>query len=366
MWIEKYRPRRLDDIEGQAEVVELLRSFAERKELPNLLLWGHRGVGKTTSVLALANELYGSYENLIRVECSDFIEQRKKWLREDKLFRRYYDESKSAMVIFKDMMREYAALAPINARFKMLVFCNADMLPADIQQALRRIMERFSRTSRFIFVTTRPGAIIPAIRSRCLNLHFLPLDKTGAMDRLLRNIAEHEGLELTGAGLAMVKRYAAGDAGVAINIMEAASVSSRRIDGREVMTVVRAAMERSNKVRELIEEASSGRYDKLRAKLKELIQTDKMSGKDIVAELHDAILRTQPGERSLAKIMIYLGDADYRLCEAFNSMIHIEELLVKISRAGAGIRTQVLGSTVPRDTSTTPRHHTATQEAPSE
>ncbi len=332
MWVEKYRPKKLGDIVGQAEPVGLLRSFAEHKELPNLLLWGHRGVGKTSSVLALANELYGSHECLIRVECSDFIEQRKKWLREDKLFRRYYDENKPAMVVFRDMMREYAALAPINAVFKMLVFCDADMLPVDIQQALRRIMERSSRTSRFIFVTTRPGAIIPAIRSRCLNLHFMPLDKSGAMDRLLNKIAEHEGVELTGAGLAMVKHYAAGDAGTAINIMEAASLLSRRIGGKEVMTVVRAAMTRRNKIRELIDNAYSGRYDKLRAGLKELIHTEKMSGKDIVAELHDAMLVMQSDERSLAKVMVYTGDTDHRLCEAFNSMIHIEELLLKISK----------------------------------
>ncbi len=357
MWIEKYRPKRLDDIEGQDALVDLLRSFAEHKDLPNLLLWGPRGAGKTSSVLALANELYGSCdENLIRVECSDFIEQRKKWLREDKLFNRYYDENKSAMLIFKDMMREYAALAPINARFKLLVFCDADWLPVDLQQALRRVMERSNRTSRFIYITTKPAAIIPAIRSRCLNLHFMPLEKTGALDRLLKKIAAQEGIELTGAGLAMLKRYAAGDAGTAINIMEAASTLSRRIGGKEVVTVVKAAMNRRNKVIELIKTASSGQYDKLRADLKELIRAEKMSGKDIVVELHDAILRTGLGERRLANILRYMGDTDHRLCEAFNSMIHIEELLVKISnRAGAGIRTQVLGSTVPRDTSTTPR-----------
>jgi len=334
MWREKYRPASLAEIEGQDDVIDRLKSFAERKQLPNLLLWGSRGVGKTSSVLALARELYGSHdENLFIVECRDFVEQRKKWLHADKRFKFYYDEHKSALDIFKDMIRSYAALAPINAEFKLMAFNNADLLPVDAQQALRRIMERSSRTSRFIFITTKPSAIIPAIRSRCLNLHFQPLTKSGAMDRVLLRIASREGLELTDQGLEMLKRYAGGDAGIAIDIMEAASAisDSNRIGSKEIEKVVRELRKRSDKVADLIDMALAGRYQELRARLKELIRNDKMSGEEIVEAIHDAVLEREAGfgARRLARVMIHIGDADYKLCSAFDSMIHIEELMVR-------------------------------------
>ena len=342
MWREKYRPTSLAEIEGQDEVIDRLKSFAERKQLPNLLLWGSRGVGKTSSVLALARELYGSHdENLFIVECRDFVEQRKKWLRADKRFKFYYDEHKSALDIFKEMIRSYAVLAPINAEFKLMAFNNADLLPVDAQQALRRIMERSSRTSRFIFITTKPSAIIPAIRSRCLNLHFQPLTltktrtqtKSGAMDRVLLRIASQEGLELTDQGLEMLKRYAGGDAGTAIDIMEAASVvsDSNRIGSEEIEIVVQELRKRSNKVADLIDMALAGRYQELRADLKVLMRDEKMSGKEIVEAIHDVMLhrKARLGARRLAKIMMHIGDADYKLCSAFNSMIHIEELMVR-------------------------------------
>ena len=188
MWIETYRPKRLDDIVGHDEVVKRLQGFVKERTIPNLVLWGPKGTGKTSLVYALAKELYGEFydENLMHIETADFVEQGKKWLKENKRFKFFYNEQKSALIIFKEMIREYAALSPINASFKLLFFSNADLLPVNAQQALRRIMERSNKTCRFIFSTTKPAGIIPALRSRCLNLHFRSLDNSGAMGPLMR------------------------------------------------------------------------------------------------------------------------------------------------------------------------------------
>jgi len=153
------------------------------------------------------------------------------------------------------------------------------------------------------------------------------------MDRMLLRIALREGLELTDQGLEMLKRYACGDAGIAIDIMEAASAisDSNRIGSEEIVIVVRELRKRSDKVADLIDMALAGRYQELRARLKALIRNDKMSGEEIVEAIHDAVLEREAGfgERRLARVMIHIGDADYKLCSAFNSMIHIEELMVR-------------------------------------
>jgi len=334
MWTEKYRPKKIKELVGQDVVVKRLKGFVNEKTVPNLLLWGLKGTGKTSMVYALAAELYDNYdENLLLIECSDFIEQRKKWLQDNNRFKRFYDDQKSAMDIFKGMIREYAVLAPITAEFKLIVFSNADLLPPDAQQALRRTMERSNRTSRFIFCTTKPAGVIPAIRSRCLNLYFRSLAKSDALDTLLRRIAREEGIELTEGGLLMLKRYAQDDAGAAISMLEASSAISSLIDGKAVKEVVRALFMQRKKVDALVESVFRGESKSMRTDLERLINDERKEGRKILLELYEALRSKMNAERCdqklFARLMLYTGETDYELCYSLNNMMHIEEMMVK-------------------------------------
>jgi len=343
MWTEKYRPKRLDEISGQAQVVKRIKGFVKEKTIPNLLLWGQKGTGKTSLVYALAKELYGEFydENIMLIETSDFVEQRKKWLREDKRFKFFYDEQKSAIDIFKEMIREYAALRPINAPFKLLFFSNADFLPVNAQQALRRVMERSNKTCRFIFSTTKPAGVIPAIRSRCLNLHFTPLGKSGALDTLIGSIAGAEGVKLTEGGLKTLREYARGDAGAAINMLEAAETAATKTVARNrIKEVVRNAFFQRKSAEELIDSAFKGRYKEVRAGLEFLIRDERIGGQEILSEIHEALRRKMKAEMAMeekmvskifARLVLYEGEADFKLCHSLNTMIHLEEMLMKMS-----------------------------------
>ncbi|MCK4476175.1 MAG: AAA family ATPase [Methanophagales archaeon] len=353
MWTEKYRPKRLDEISGQAQVVKRIKGFVKEKTIPNLLLWGQKGTGKTSLVYALAKELYGEFydENIMLIETSDFVEQRKKWLKEDKRFKFFYDEQKSAIDIFKEMIREYAALRPINASFKLLFFSNADFLPVNAQQALRRVMERSNKTCRFIFATTKPAGVIPAIRSRCLNLHFTPLGKSGALDTLIKSIAEEEGVKLTEGGLKTLREYARGDAGAAINMLEAAATatlwgsaprprkpSKGLIDARRIEKVVRNAFFQRKKAEELIDSAFASRHKEVRAGLEILIKDERIGGREIMLEIHEALRRKMKAgmateeSKLFARLVLYEGETDFKLCNSLNPMIHLEEMIMKMSK----------------------------------
>jgi replication factor C small subunit len=339
MWTEKYRPKRLDEILGHDEVVRQLKGFVMEKTIPNLLLWGPKGTGKTSLVYALANEFYGDDENLMRIECRDFIEQRKKWLKADRRFQFFYDEQKSAINIFKEMIKEYASLSPLNAPFKLLFFSNADSLPVYLQQGLRRVMEQSSRTCRFIFSTTKATGVIPAIKSRCLNLRFSSLAESGALDTLIKSISEEERVKITEVGLKTLKDYARGDAGAAIIMLEAAAAttaSAATIDKTGIEMVVRNAFMQRKTAEELIDSTFASRHKDVRAGLESLIRGERIEGKEILVEIHEALQRKMRAEMRMsskvfARLVLYEGEADFKLCYSLNTIIPLEEMMMKMS-----------------------------------
>ena len=395
LWLEKYRPMRLEDILGQEKVCERVRAFLRRRTLPNLLLFGERGVGKTSLVFAIARELFGDFwrENLLRVECSDFNEHRREYIERDAYFSKFYNDRKSAVEIFKRAIREYAGLKPINASFRIIFFNNADLLPADIQQSLRRTMERFNKTCRFIFSTTKPSAILPAIRSRCLCLFFKRLDAEqgssqgrkgeNALRRLLLKVAKAENLHLTEGALSALEEHAEGDAGLAVSILEASASfasatrasegkkkeekegTARRIDRDVVEAVVRSAFSQRRRIAEMLNDAFLGDTEKVRRHLKLL--TAVQAEREILAEIHAELRRRllqarerqvsemavaktakraeQQGEqegqgresvereekwwRMFANIFLYESETDFNLCNALNGSMHLEEMLLR-------------------------------------
>ncbi|MDT7890918.1 MAG: AAA family ATPase, partial [Candidatus Nanopusillus sp.] len=116
IWTEKYRPKRLDDIKGQDEIVKRLKAFVENRNMPHLLFAGPAGVGKTTAALALARELYGDRweQNVLQLNASD----------------------DRGIDVIREKVKEFARTKPIgNVPFKIVFLDEADAMTRDAQQA---------------------------------------------------------------------------------------------------------------------------------------------------------------------------------------------------------------------------------------
>ncbi|WP_214021201.1 AAA family ATPase [Methanoculleus sp.] len=324
LWSELYRPKGCDDIIGQDEVVRHLTAFADSGSVPHMLISGPHGTGKTAAVECLAKRLYGeNWEaNTTVLSAADLLGRGKSALETDERFSMVYRKDRSLIVNFKQIVKWYASMRPLDADFKLMVFEDAEGLTFEAQQALRRTMERYSATCRFIFVTVRPSAIIPAIASRCLPLFFAPLDD-GVVRARLKEILAAEGAALPAEDLELIVCTAQGDLRRAIMYLQIAAGSEKDFDLAEV-----SRSETSNVATSAFDALRDGNFDAARRIAESLMIEYGLSAREVVHELRQVARR----EYNHPALAIALADADHRLCQNANDFVQINALLARIAR----------------------------------
>ncbi|HJK02227.1 MAG TPA: AAA family ATPase [Methanocorpusculum sp.] len=195
LWIEKYRPKTFDEIIGQESAVRHLKAYSACANLPHLMIIGRSGCGKSTCLEAFAREFYSDSvtENTTIFPVSIMFSQGNTYFAENDRFSSLYQKNKSVLSNFKYIVKWHASLKPLSAAFRLIIFDGASELPKDAQAALRRIMEQYSRTCRFVFVTNSMSSLIDPIRSRCVPLYLFPITKD-LMREYLWNILTLEGM----------------------------------------------------------------------------------------------------------------------------------------------------------------------------
>ncbi|HDR72400.1 MAG TPA: AAA family ATPase [Methanoculleus sp.] len=327
LWIETYRPKTFDAIVDQETVVRHLASFAAQKNVPHMIVFGPHGTGKSASIECMARALYGDswQENTTVLSAADLFSQGKAYLEQDERYSHIFQKDASLINNVKYIIRWYASIRPLDADFKLMVIESADRLTFDAQQALRRIMERYSATCRFIFCTTNPSAIIPAITSRCLPLFFAPL-AADAIHGRLQAIMRAEGVgrdRVAPDDLELIEHAAKGDLRKAVMLLQlhatrGGEVDIAEISDSETLTVSTAAFA-ALRERQL---------EKATALVQSLMVDYGLSGREVVREL-----RTVAGrEYNDARIAIALAETDSLLGHAGNEFLQIDALLARIVR----------------------------------
>ena len=235
IWIERYRPQRLSAIRGQDDVVERLKRYVEEDDLPNLLFAGPAGTGKTSAAVAVAKELYKDdwREHFLELNASD----------------------ERGIDVVRGRIKDFARASFGGHEYRIIFLDEADSLTDDAQSALRRTMEQFSGHTRFILSCNYSSRIIDPIPSRCAVFRFQPLGEE-AIEAVVTEIAENEGIDLNEAGLAAIVYVADGDMRRAINALQAAAVLDGTVTEETVYQITATA--RPEIVQDMVKRAAEG------------------------------------------------------------------------------------------------------------
>ncbi|MEM4409080.1 MAG: replication factor C small subunit, partial [Candidatus Caldarchaeum sp.] len=237
-WVEKYRPRRLDDVVNQEEVVSTLKNVVSTKNVPHMLFSGPPGTGKTATAHAFAQELFGP-----------------RYL-EDGLFVEINASDERGIETIRERVKTYARTVPFGGiGFRILLLDESDQLTDAAQHAFRRTMEQFSATCRFILAANYSNRIIEPIQSRCAVLRFKPLSMQ-MVEIMLRRIAEAEKVTLEDSAVQAIYEFSLGDMRKAINILQSAASLFPRVDEKNVYKVM--GLVSRGEVRRMLELALDG------------------------------------------------------------------------------------------------------------
>ncbi|KAK2589842.1 Subunit of heteropentameric Replication factor C (RF-C) [Conoideocrella luteorostrata] len=342
-WVEKYRPKSLDDVAAQDHTVTVLQRTLQASNLPHMLFYGPPGTGKTSTVLALAKELFGPEMIKSRVLELNASDER-------------------GISIVREKVKNFARMQLTNPTpgytqkfpcppFKIIILDEADSMTQDAQSALRRTMETYSKITRFCLICNYVTRIIDPLASRCSKFRFKSLDQGNAKKRL-ENIAAAEGVPLEPGALDALIRCSEGDLRKAITFLQSAarlvgaSDTKKDGDGDEVMDVDRklvtikivediAGVIPERTVSELVDAMrphGAGQTYRSVSKIVEDMVADGWSATQVVSQLYQYLTADETvSDIHKNKIVLVFSEVDKRLVDGADEHLSILDLAMRIS-----------------------------------
>ena len=238
IWTEKYRPKTFKEVKGQDKIVKRVEAFVKQKNMPHLLFAGPAGVGKSTLSLVVARELFGEIwrDNFLELNASD----------------------ERGIDVVRVKVKDFARTKAIgNVPFKIIFLDECDALTREAQQALRRTMENYTRTCRFILSCNYSSKIIDPIQSRCVVFKFKPLPKKDIFD-IIGAISINEKLNITEQGKQALYEVSNGDCRKVENLLQSSAAVSTEITDKIVYEIASQALPKE--VTEVLETAMNNNF----------------------------------------------------------------------------------------------------------
>ena len=306
-WVEKYRPKTIDEIISHAQNIETIKKLLIGGSLPHLLFHGSSGTGKTSTIMALAKEIYGNNIRLMVMKLDASDDRGINSVRED--IKGFAEKSN----MFQKGVR-------------LIILDEADSMTFDAQFALRRIIEKYSATIRFCLICNYENKIIPAIRSRCANFRFSNIDIKHICFKL-NLIAKAEQLKYEPNVIETIATLAKGDLRKAINLIQSISMQTNFITNELCWeTAGIPSNEETKKILNTLFDKKIN-FDNAHKLVANLIKTQGYSLSIVLKELIIEIINNESVLKNIPQIISDLSDLENMVTKSTFGEIYITSLV---------------------------------------
>ncbi|KAG1660699.1 Replication factor C subunit 5 [Nymphon striatum] len=305
-WVEKYRPNKLDELISHEDIINTISKFIKEDRLPHLLFYGPPGTGKTTTILACAKQLYSPKEftsMVLELNASD----------------------DRGIGIVREQILSFASTRTIfKSGFKLVILDEADSMTTDAQNALRRVIEKFTENVRFCMIGNYLSKIIPALQSRCTRFRFGPLTPEQMLPRLDYVINE-EKLEVTEDGKQALLTLAFGDMRKVLNILQSTSMAYDVVNENTVYTCVGhpLTVDITNIVDWMLNKSFSDAY----RNINDLKVLKGLALHDVLLEIHSYVHRLELPTNIKLHLLDKMSEIEYRLNAGTSEKIQLGSLV---------------------------------------
>lgn len=309
IWIEKYRPQSFSEIKGQDEIVSRIEAFIKTGNMPHLLFAGPAGVGKTTLSLVIARTLYKDAwnGNFLELNASD----------------------ERGIDVVRTKVKDFARTRALgDVPFKIIYLDECDALTKEAQQALRRTMENYTQTCRFILSCNYSSKIIDPIQSRCAVFRFKPLS-ADALNVIIDMIAKEEGLTIEDGAKNALLDVSGGDVRKLENVMQACAAMDTKISEELVFNT--GGVAKPKELIGMLEDAVKGNFLGAKDGLYKMMLNYGLSGFDVVKQIQSSVWELSVDDKKKLVLIIACGEAEFRMVEGSDAFVQLESLLANFA-----------------------------------
>ena len=311
-WVEKYRPTAFSDIVSQSIAINSLKEFIKTPNMPHMIFAGPAGTGKTSTALIIVKTILKGVDlstKLLEVNASDTV--RIDFVRN--VLKNFVNQN-----LFKD------------GSLKFVILDEADNIPGQVQQALRRIIEKASLNVKFILLCNYINRIIDPIISRCAVFRFVNLPKEKIIERL-KYIAKKENLHIPADKslqfFELLYFISGGDLRKAINTLQM-SVSLELLENLELNEILQISGFMDKKT---LEDLTNSLKSKDFSKSREIIdRMETLDSRNFIRQLMEALSSINITQNKIPALRSFIGEIDYRISQGANEKIQVSALLAEI------------------------------------
>jgi replication factor C subunit 2/4 len=314
-WVEKYRPENLDGIVEDTEIIQILKKAIATGKLQHLLLYGPPGTGKTSTIHAVTNELFGPkviHDRVIELNASDD---------------RGIGTVRNKIISFaKTSIGSCDPNYPC-PDFKIVILDEADTMTEEAQAALRKVIEKMSKITRFCFICNYVDRIIEPIASRCMKLKFKPI-RNDFIINLLKHISKNENLNVSNECLEAIIEISEGDARRSIMNLQNLEylIKYKKNITRADIIQMNGNIDK-DKFSYFWKVCSSGTIKQIKILTSNLCREGYVI-KSIIKHLMNCVMENNINEKKKSKILIELCDTDRKLSEGCTESLQLLNILL--------------------------------------